>query len=303
MSPGTRIQRSVCMVPDCMNSAERAYQVPCSIDAHAWSSPTGSMLRMTMKIRPKFRDQKESFNGALLPLAARVERPQAKQREAKTEHSIHAEQSGVAMDGSKVESLNVVKGDGRIDEEAEQSGSDQIPERNGDEEIDGPLVVRNPLRFLRRLRKANVLPCFIADQRQRHNFKCTEDGAETNHRRSCTCEVKMMEGADDSAGKEDGRREERGLGSGSDLNQLESREQEPDHNSREYFEEAFNPEVNHPPAPVFRRYKMAALTVHQARRIEERNGNAGDKKQDQKRAVLALANQRRLESRDHQDQP
>src|ERR1035438_3598598 len=64
MSPGTLIQRRVCMELDCMNSEERAYQVLCSMDAQACSSPTGSMLRITMKIKPKFRDQKESFSGA-----------------------------------------------------------------------------------------------------------------------------------------------------------------------------------------------------------------------------------------------
>ena len=90
------------MEPDCMNSEERAYQVPCSIDAHACSNPTGSMLRMTMKIKPKFRDQKESFSGVFLPLAPRVERAEAEQREAEAEHSVHAEQSRVTMYWSKV---------------------------------------------------------------------------------------------------------------------------------------------------------------------------------------------------------
>ena len=50
MSPGTLIQRRVCMTLDYMNSEERAYQVPCSMDAQACTSPTGSMLRITMKI-------------------------------------------------------------------------------------------------------------------------------------------------------------------------------------------------------------------------------------------------------------
>src|ERR1700739_4423338 len=61
ISPGTLIQRKVCIEPDCMSSAERAYQVPRSMDAQACSIPTGSMLRMTMKIKPKLRDQNESF--------------------------------------------------------------------------------------------------------------------------------------------------------------------------------------------------------------------------------------------------
>ena len=66
ISPGTLIERSVCMEPDCMNSAERAHQVPCSMDAQACRRPTGSMLRMTMNIEPEFRAQKESFSGIRL---------------------------------------------------------------------------------------------------------------------------------------------------------------------------------------------------------------------------------------------
>ena len=48
---------------DCMNSADRAYQVPCSIDAHACSSPTGSMLRRTMKTKPELIDQNAIESG------------------------------------------------------------------------------------------------------------------------------------------------------------------------------------------------------------------------------------------------
>ena len=112
-----------------------------------------------------------------------------------------------------------------------------------------------------------------------------------------------MERADDSTREEDGRREKRRLGCGANLDQLETREEEADHNRGKHFEEAFNPEVNHPPAPVFGSDKVTALTIHQSRGIEERDGNAGDEEQDQKRAVFALANERRLQSRDHQDQP
>ena len=49
-----------------------------------------------------------------------------------------------------------------------------------------------------------------------------------------------------------------------DLDQPEPREEECDHHGGEYFEEAFNPEVNHPPAPVFGGDEVAALAVHQA---------------------------------------
>ena len=60
-SPGTRIQRRVCMVPVCRNSAERAYQVPRSIDAQACMMPMGNMLSTTMNTRPALMSQNEVF--------------------------------------------------------------------------------------------------------------------------------------------------------------------------------------------------------------------------------------------------
>ena len=72
-----------------------------------------------MKIKPKFSEPEGEFQWSLLPLATRIQRAEAEQREAQTEHSVHAEQRRVTVDGSQVESLHVIEGDGRIDEEAE----------------------------------------------------------------------------------------------------------------------------------------------------------------------------------------
>ena len=105
------------------------------------------MLRMTMKTRPRLSDQKDSFSGVSFHLRAGLQHPQAKEREPEAEHSVDTEERGVAVDGRQVEALHVVEGDGRIDEEAEEAGSDQVPEGNRDEEVDGPFVVGDPRRF------------------------------------------------------------------------------------------------------------------------------------------------------------
>ena len=128
-------------------------------------------------------------------------------------------------------------------------------------------------------------------------------GGKTDDGGRGTSEIKVMKSTDDSTREEDGRREQRRLGCGANLDQFETSKQEPDHNSREYLEETFNPEVNYPPAPVFSSDKVTALTIHQACGIEEWNGNAGDEEQDQKRPIFALTNQRRLECRNHQNKP
>jgi hypothetical protein len=51
-----------------------------------------------------------------------------------------------------------------------------------------------------------VLPGFIANQRQWHNFKCAENGTQANHRWCRTREVEMVKRADDGARQEDSRR-------------------------------------------------------------------------------------------------
>src|ERR1035437_2137301 len=61
--------------------------------------------------------------------------------------------------------------------------------------------------------------------------------------------------------------------------------------------------MNYPPAPVFGGDQMAPLSVHQASSIEEWNRNAGDEEEREQGAVLALANQRRLERSHHQYKP
>src|SRR5450755_2881956 len=101
----------------------------------------------------------------------------------------------------------------------------------------------------------------------------------------------MMEGADDSAGEEDRSRKEGCLGCGANLDELEPRKEKRDHHRGKYLKEALDPEMNHPPAPVFGGDEMAALSVHEASGIEERNCNAGDEKECEQSPILALANQ------------
>lgn len=52
--------------------------------------------------------------------------------------------SGMGMHRRRVQALHVIKRDGRVDQKAEQAGTHEIPERNGDKEINRPLVGRDP---------------------------------------------------------------------------------------------------------------------------------------------------------------
>src|SRR6516164_4066124 len=61
VSPGTLIQRSVCIHGVVRNSALRAYQYPFSTAAQVWNNPTGSKLPTHIANKPMFIDQKENF--------------------------------------------------------------------------------------------------------------------------------------------------------------------------------------------------------------------------------------------------
>ena len=113
----------------------------------------------------------------------------------------------------------------------------------------------------------------------------------------------MMKCADDSAGEKNRGRKQSRPRRGADFDELEPCEEEPDHHRGEYFKEALDPEMNHPPAPVLRGNKIAALSIHQPRGIKQRYGDARNQEENQQRAVFALAHQRRLERRPHHHQP
>ena len=52
----------------------------------------------------------------------------------------------MGMVGGRVQPLHVIERDGRIDQEAEQPGADQIPEQDGREEHERPMIVSAPTR-------------------------------------------------------------------------------------------------------------------------------------------------------------
>ena len=70
-SPIILSHRNVCKVGCCINSAERAYHIPCLMLAIVWRIPTGSRLITAIRNTPMFNDQKAmliylSFHSCLL---------------------------------------------------------------------------------------------------------------------------------------------------------------------------------------------------------------------------------------------
>jgi hypothetical protein len=61
----------------------------------------------------------------------------------------------------------------------------------------------------------------------------------------------MVTGSDDAAGKKDRSGQQRRRGRDPRSNQIQAHEDEGDDGGGKDLEEAFDPQVNHPPTPVF----------------------------------------------------
>src|SRR5215468_12058843 len=105
---------------------------------------------------------------AFLPLAVGLQRPQAHQGETQSQQAVDTEKSGVSMHRRRVETLHVEESDRRVDHEAEESGAYQVPEPDGDEEVDGPAVLARPFGAAG---DPQVLHRLTTDQDQGHHLE------------------------------------------------------------------------------------------------------------------------------------
>ena len=85
--------------------------------------------------------------------------------------------------------------------------------------------------------------------------------------------------------------------------QAELDEQEAHHRHREHFEEAFHPQVHHPPAPVVDHRHVGLLAPHQAGAVEQGDRDGRQEQQADDRRHLVLALERRPQGAAHQQQP
>ena len=132
---------------------------------------------------------------------------QAEQHQADAEQAVDAEQRGVRVHRRRVQALDVVERDRRVDQEAEDAGPQHVPEGDGDEEQDRPAIGRDPGR---RPGEAVVVVALEAEQHQRHHLQRRDDRAQRHHRRRRAGPVEVVQGADDAAGQEDDGREQHG---------------------------------------------------------------------------------------------
>jgi hypothetical protein len=113
----------------------------------------------------------------------------------------------------------------------------------------------------------------------------------------------MMEGAEDAARHEHDGREQHVDGGGLAADQAELHEQEADHRHREDLEEAFHPQVHHPPAPVLDHGDVGVLAPHQARAVEHADRDRRQEEQADDRTHLVAPRHRGPQGASHEGQP
>ena len=212
----------------------------------------------------------------VVPLRFGLEPAQAEQHQADPEHAVDAEQRRVTVQRRQVEALHVVERHRRVDEKPEQAGADQVPETDREEEQDRPSVALHPRHGLA------MPPGFMGlepDQRQRHHFESRDARAERDHRRGGAGKIQVMEGAEDATGHEHDGGEQHVDRCRLRAHQAEFHEQEADDGHREHLEEALDPEVHHPPAPVFDHRQMRVLVPHQSGAEQQTDGRGGQEQQ------------------------
>jgi hypothetical protein len=85
--------------------------------------------------------------------------------------------------------------------------------------------------------------------------------------------------------------------------QFQPGEEKRDHGSGEHFEEAFHPQVNHPPAPVLDNRKMGVLSPGEARAVEQADGPGGQYEEPQQLTLVAGIFQGGTNRPHHQGEP
>ena len=143
----------------------------------------------------------------------------------------------------------------------------------------------------------------MTDQGERHHFQGREHGTDREGRGRGAGKVEVVQRAEHSAGQEDDRGEQHGMVGGAAAQKAQLDRQERDGGGREDLEEAFHPQVDDPPAPVFDHRQVRVLAPGQTRAVEQADGDRRQEEDDRERLALARLSQRRPKRTAHQDKP
>lgn len=200
----------------------------------------------------------------------------------------------------RVQTLKVEERDRRIDQEAEDPSTQHVPESHRNEAHHRPTQAFCPRSGML------IRPMFIgfvAQEHERHHFQGGEHSTHTHTDRGHSREVKVVHRAWHATDQED-----RGSGQGAHRGRAQAHKTEvvehKGNGSRsKHFKEAFHPEVNHPPAPVFHDGKRGMFAVEETRAIEETHTHHGGNEDRQEVTVRIFVLQSVHGAAEHQEEP
>src|SRR3989339_647900 len=96
----------------------------------------------------------------------------------------------------RIDSLGIIKNNGRIDQESEHAGADQVPEGHRDEEIDRPFV---SVFLSTGFDNPQIVHNFKSQKGEGNDFQSRKHGAQRNNRGRSPCPEKMMKSAQNTA--------------------------------------------------------------------------------------------------------
>ena len=164
----------------------------------------------------------------------------------------------------------------------------------------GPLVGAEPGHGLR---AAVGLQRLEADQRQRHDFERREHRADGDHRGRRAGPVQVVQRAQDAAEQEhDGLRDDGAVGARG-AHQAQAREDQRDDGGGEHFEEAFDPQVHQPPAPVLDHRVVGVLAPGERGGVEAADAGRRQEHHRDQAARLRRLLQRRPQGAAEQEDP
>ena len=102
----------------------------------------------------------------------------------------------MSVHGSGIQALQVEQGNRRINQEAEHTGADHIPESHGHEAHQRPAQALHPRGGVL---VGPVFMRFLTQQNQRHHFQSGEGSAHGHNRRGGTGKIQVVERAGHTA--------------------------------------------------------------------------------------------------------
>ena len=156
---------------------------------HSLQQPNRQKAENDHQDQTQIERPKAEFQNASFPSLLAGHGSQAEKHQADPQHSVNAEECGMAMDGRRIQPLHVIESNWRIDQKTEEPRSDKVPKCDRHKKINRPFVFRHPWALAA---QSEIFVTFKSNQSQRHNLQSTEDRAHSQHSRRRSAEIQVV---------------------------------------------------------------------------------------------------------------